>query len=214
MRFNLESPIMVGLTKAYDVCLTAVYFLLCCIPVVTVGASLSALSFTMMSISSDECGGVTRMFFGTFRKEFKQATLAWLVMLAAGLVLVGDIYACWVWAQTNTAFLQVMRGMTVFFVLLYFFVSEYLYAGIAKFVVTFGQAFHNALVFAFTNLGRSVLQTVLLALTALALYLFEAFALPVIPVCAYLQAKLRAKAFAAYLSAEPAEDGGEEEESI
>ena len=214
MRFNLESPIMMGLTKAYDALLASIYFLICCIPVFTVGASLSALSFTMMAISADECGGVTRMFFSTFRKEFKQATLAWLLMLLAGLILAGDIYASWVWAEMNGTFVKVMRGMTVFFALLYLFVSEYLYAGIAKFVVTLNQAFHNALVFAFTNLIKSFLQTVLLVLTALALYMFEAFALPVIPVCAYLQAKLRAKAFAACLPDASNEHDGEEEESI
>lgn len=203
MHINPESPIMVALTKAFDVCAATVYCLVCCVPVFTVGASLSALSFTLMAISENECGGVTGMFFRVFRKEFKQATLVWLVMLAAGVILVGDIYACWVWMETESAVVQIMRGMTIFFALLYCFLSVYLYAGIAKFEVTFSQAFHNALVFAFTNLPKTIGQVIILALMLGAFYVLGAFIFPIIPIGVYLQAKLCRKAFEPYLPKAP-----------
>jgi len=212
VQFNYDHPVTVALTKAFDVCAATAYCILCCIPVFTMGASLTALSSTLMAISANEGGGVTGMFFRAFWREFKQATLVWLVMLAAGAVLAADIYICWVWAQPDSLFIQLLRGMTCFFLLLYAFLSVYLYAGIAKFEVSFAQAFHNALVFAFTNLLKTVAQVLLLALMAAVVFFLGIFAFPLVALGAYLQAKLCRRAFLPYLPKDPEEEEAAEDE--
>lgn len=205
MRWDYDHPVMVALTKAFDACAATAYCILCCIPIVTVGPALAALSASLMAISANEGGGVTGLYFRAFRREFRQATLAWLVMLAAGVILAADIYICWVLARPDSLGIQLLRGMTCFFLLLYAFLSVYLYAGIAKFEASFAQAFHNALVFAFTNLLKTLAQVLLLLVMFASVYFLGIFAFPVVVIGGYLQARLCRRAFAPYLPKDPDE---------
>ena len=77
------------LKLAYGCCLN-VLWLVCCLPIFTIGASTTALSYTSFKIAKDEGSFITTMFFRSFRQNFKQATVIWLIMLAAGLVIGAD----------------------------------------------------------------------------------------------------------------------------
>ena len=77
------------LKLSYGCCLN-VLWLVCCLPIVTIGASTTALYYTSFKIAKDEGSFITTMFFRSFKRNFKQATIIWLIMLAAGLLIVGD----------------------------------------------------------------------------------------------------------------------------
>ena len=76
-----------------DLCIVSVYWLVCCLPVVTIGASSSALYFTVTKVVRQEKGSLTSTFFTAFRQNFKQGIFLSLifalccVLLAAYLVL-------------------------------------------------------------------------------------------------------------------------------
>ena len=94
MKFlSYESPFSQMLLKLCSSCYLNLLWLICCLPVVTVGASTTALYYTTLKIVRDEDEtSLTRMFFRSFRQNFRQSTLLWLIMLAAGLLLAGDGY--------------------------------------------------------------------------------------------------------------------------
>ena len=77
------------LKLAYGCCLN-VMWLVCCLPIFTIGASTTALYYTSFKIAKDEGSFITTMFFRSFRQNFKQATIIWLIMLAAGLLIGAD----------------------------------------------------------------------------------------------------------------------------
>ena len=77
------------LKLAYGCCLN-VMWLVCCLPIVTIGASTTALYYTCFKIAKDEGSFITTMFFRSFKQNFKQATIIWLIMLAAGLIIGAD----------------------------------------------------------------------------------------------------------------------------
>ena len=79
------------LRLAYGCYLNALW-LICSIPVLTIGASTTALYAVSLKIADNEEGNITAQFFHAFRRDFRQATTLWLVLLAAGLVLGTDIY--------------------------------------------------------------------------------------------------------------------------
>ena len=62
----------------------------CCLPIVTIGASTTALYYTSFKIAKDEGSYITTMFFRSFKQNFKQATVIWLIMLATGAVIIAD----------------------------------------------------------------------------------------------------------------------------
>ena len=76
--------------QVFDLVVLNLLFLLCCLPVVTVGASLSALHRVLLQWVRGDDSYHVRAFFGAFRREFWQSTILWLPMLAAIVVLYFD----------------------------------------------------------------------------------------------------------------------------
>lgn len=190
MRINLDSPIIHALNILCDVVVTTFYFLLCCIPVVTIGAALTALQATMMYIASDGCSGVTGRFFGAFRENFKISTLLWLPLLAVGGVVAVEVWGCWLTKQNSTMILAVMRGFSAFSAGLYCAVVAWLYPGIAMYEVTWKQALRNALVWITKKPLHTLGLLLLLALMLFASYLAWLLIFPAVALGTYLQAKL------------------------
>ena len=72
-----------------------ILFILFSIPIVTAGASFAALYYTMLKVlrGEDELNPF-RTFWQGFRENFKQGTIAWLILLAFGIVLCLEVFWC------------------------------------------------------------------------------------------------------------------------
>ena len=83
-----ENPVMAFMEKVFNMMLANVLFLLCCIPVITIGASLSGLLQVVLDQIYHEEEPVIRRFFGAFRENFKQSTAGFLMLTVflAGMV--------------------------------------------------------------------------------------------------------------------------------
>lgn len=82
-----DSPVMTGIGKVVDIFWLSVLWLLCCLPVVTVGASTAALYRTAVRSIREGRGYVTSTFFHALRQDLKVGLELWLVFLA---LLVAD----------------------------------------------------------------------------------------------------------------------------
>ena len=148
MRVNPDNSFIRFMTAVFDVTVTYALFLLCCVPVFTIGAALTALHSTMLAIINDSTSGILRKFFGAFKDDFKLSTILWGIFVLVGAVVVADVVICFGYemeAVNNVLF--AMRGITVFCVALYSAMLVYTFAGVAKFEVTWKQALRNAIVF-------------------------------------------------------------------
>ena len=103
--FAPDSALMRFLTRIADLMILNLVFIATSIPIVTLGASLTALNFTAMRIARGQCDSVTGDYFRSFRRNFRQATLIGLVFLLLAAVL-----AAWYVVVTN---LDVRRGRGV-----------------------------------------------------------------------------------------------------
>jgi len=74
---------------SYGCCLN-ILWLVCSLPIFTIGASTTALYYTSFKIAKTEGSYITAMFFRSFKQNFKQATVIWLIMLATGIVIFMD----------------------------------------------------------------------------------------------------------------------------
>ncbi len=93
MKFlSYDSPFSQLLLKLCYSCYLNLLWLICCIPIVTIGASTTALYYTSLKIVRGEDHALGHMFFRSFRENFRQSTVLWLILLATGLFLAGDGY--------------------------------------------------------------------------------------------------------------------------
>jgi uncharacterized membrane protein YesL len=195
MRINLNGPILTALSRIFDTILVTLLYLLCCLPVVTIGAATTAMYATMIALLDDGCTGVASHFFGAFRDNFKQSTAMLLPAVLVGLVVMADIVICWGFSMEATMILAVMRGLTVFSTGLYTAMCIYVFAGIAVYRVTWKQAITNALQWTVKKLPGTLGLLLVCIGMALSVALLWYFCFPVIALGLYLQALLLRKIF-------------------
>lgn len=87
------SRIAEAVSGVIDLIFAGLLWLLCSLPVVTIGASTTALYYTVMKCVRHNRGRVAPTFFHGFRSNFRTATLIWLLFLLWIAVGAADAYA-------------------------------------------------------------------------------------------------------------------------
>ena len=163
----MDSPLMRFLSRMGDLAVLNLLWLVCCLPVVTVGASTVAMNFTAQELLDDACSGVSASFFKAFRRDWKQATVLWLIFLAAGALCTAEILIL-----LQNRFSLVLTALCLLPPLAVLFAASYAFPLLAHFDNTTKNTLKNALLLSVGNLPRSfALGAVNLIPLALALYL-------------------------------------------
>ena len=90
--FSYESKFTQLLLKLCWSCYLSLLWFLCSLPIVTVGASTTALYYASLKLVREEDSSLTRQSFRSFRENGRQATVLWLILLGVGLFLGADGY--------------------------------------------------------------------------------------------------------------------------
>ena len=133
-----DRPLMAFITKmAYSTYLN-ILWLICCLPIVTIGASTTALFYVTLKMAEDRDDGLTGMFFRAFRQNFLPATKLWLVLLGTGAFLAMDGYIVWhIWSQS--IFWTLVAALLIVAAIVYAVVLLYAFPQLARFEnTTFG----------------------------------------------------------------------------
>lgn len=158
--FNVDGPVLQFVNKiVYSVYLNILWFL-CCIPVITIGASTTALFYVTLKISKNEEGNITKAFFRSFRENFRQGTLIWLILLALGIILGVDGYVLYHMRFENL-FWTLCTAVFCVAAVAYAIVLMYIFPLLARFSNTTGAMFKNALFIGVRFLFCTVLMAVI-----------------------------------------------------
>ena len=163
---NPENPVFSFITKVtYSAYLNILWFL-CCLPVVTAGASTAALYYVTLKMAKNEEGNLTKSFFHSFRQNFKQGTVIGLILLALGILLGADGYVLY-HIHFSNAFWTVITAIFFVAAAAYFIILLYIFPLLARFKNTTAAMFKNSVILGM----RFLLCTVLMA----AIHVFMAF---------------------------------------
>ena len=105
--FDLDNVVWRTIDKIGKIFLLNLLWLICSLPVFTIGASTTALIYTSMKLSDNE-GYWHQNFFSSFKENFKQATALFFIYLAAGAFLAGDFL---LGGRAGNSFGQLMQGV-------------------------------------------------------------------------------------------------------
>ena len=108
--FDLDNVVWRTIDKIGKIFLLNLLWLICSLPVFTIGASTTALIYTSMKLSDNE-GYWHQNFFSSFKENFKQATALFFIYLAAGAFLAGDFL---LGGRAGNSFGQLMQGVAAF----------------------------------------------------------------------------------------------------
>ena len=100
--FSYDSRFSQILLKLAQSCYLNLLWALCSLPIFTAGAATTALYRVTLKMVKDQEGDVTGTFFRAFRENFRQATVLWLALLAAGAALGVDGYILYHLSHAST----------------------------------------------------------------------------------------------------------------
>ena len=104
--FNPDNPIMEFIAKIFDLILLNLLFIFSCVPIITIGASTSALSYVTLKMIRGEDPYIWQNFWKSFRQNFKQGTLIWVFSILVFIFLGMDFYII---NSQNTTLFAVIR---------------------------------------------------------------------------------------------------------
>ena len=138
-KMNFESFLALGEKLTYIMAL-GLLFILCSVPVITVGASATALNKAMKLYVRYGEKRIFQAFFGAFIKFFKPATLVWLLNLIIILILCFDLLFygdARTWVQTAGMIVITISLMVVIFetTVSFVMISEELTKGVKDTIV-------------------------------------------------------------------------------
>ena len=174
-RFRLLREGFVGaLSFLGDIVILNLLFLVCSVPVVTIGAAATACYAGVgRTLQKRETGLVFRAFFADFRATFRQATAGWLLELLVLAVLAGDLWFAVVFSEPDNTFFLIFAIVVGAVVLL---ASLWFYPLVARFQNTLGGQLKNSFLLAFAQFPRTLLALLIWALfLGVPVLLFDVF---------------------------------------
>ena len=174
--FDLDSPLMNVLNKMADLMWLNILTLICCIPIITTGAAFTSMHYVALKIVRNEESYITRSFFKSFKTNFRQATLIWLLILLIAAVLGGDYYII---TKSGIQFSSVLVVLIMAAAVLVICTTLYVFPVLAKFDNTIMGTIRNAFIMSILQLPKTVVMFVM-AFFPLIIYLVSLRLIPII----------------------------------
>ena len=153
--FNMDNKFFSFMGRAADLFMLNVVFVICCLPVVTIGASLTALHYVTLKMARNEESYIIRSFFKSFKQNFKQATIINLIMLLIAGVLYFDTNIV---RQMGGSMSKVLYIIFIALGIIYLAVFLYIYPVLAKFYNSVKNTFRNAFLMSIMHLPYTILM--------------------------------------------------------
>ena len=158
--FDMDNPVMRTLSTAADLILLNLLTLLCSLPLITIGAALTALNVTTIKIVRGEETAPVKDYFLAFRENYKKGTVMGLIFLLIFAVLLADYLAA-------GSAVPILRPVIAAIALLVLTLGQYAFALLARYENTLRGTLKNALLLAVGYFPR----TLGMAVFAVALWL-------------------------------------------
>lgn len=147
------------ITRFSHLVLLSLCWLLCSLPVFTIGASTAALYAVIFRMLDDDDAHIVRRYFGYFRSDFKHATLVWLPLMVVGFLLLWSAYLYFWGIPELPDISDFLLVILIIAAAVYLICLTYVFACVARYENTVLQTIKNAL---FIGL-RYILRTIILA---------------------------------------------------
>lgn len=203
--FDLDSPFMRILNRVADLMILNFLMIICCIPIFTIGAACTGMHYVLLKTVRGEEGYLVRGFFKSFKQNFRQATIIWLLMLLVIGVYVGDFL---IFTYSGVTFPTILMIAILAIAIVFLMVAVYIFPVLSRFDNTVKNTIKNAFCMAVLNLPKTLLMILLLALPVIILYFSDYAGIFVIlfgiSVPAYASAYLYGGIFKKFEPEEPA----------
>lgn len=158
--FDMDNPVFRAIGTFGNIMLLNWLWIVCSLPVITMGASTTALLYASMKLHRRE-GYVWQNFFHSFKENFKQATALFVIFLFAGAMLGADMV---LGNQMRTAFGTMLKAAACIIAIPYFITLLYVFAVQCRFVNSVKNTIRYAFFVAMRNMGDTIQMALIVVL--------------------------------------------------
>lgn len=198
-----DTPLSRFVNSLGELIILNLYYVVCCLPVVTIGAANAALYGACFRFGTDQQESSARVFFRLFRSSLKKGTVLWLLVLAASA---GVAASAWL-LYWRTDWLHFLFIPVLALLVLVLMAAWYVFALVGLFDSPISATLSNALILCLGYLPQSLLillinwLPVVIALIAPGAFMWATWfwSFLYFALAAKYTTKLAKKAFAPYL---------------
>lgn len=147
--FQQESMFTGVMTRIFDIVLLDILCVVFCVPVITGGASVTAMYYVMMKMVRNEEGGIVKSFWKAFRENLRQSVPMTLLFAGAAVALTADFH---ILGKETLDSAAVMYGGCIALSVFVMAVFSYAFPLLARFENTVRNTLVNAVKIAVTHL--------------------------------------------------------------
>lgn len=174
--FKIDGKLFRFGTKLTDLMIINLLTLLCCLPIFTIGPALTAMHYVLLRLYRDEEGYIVKGYFKSFKENFKQATLIWLIYL--GIIAVVGLDA-WVIAKGGLEIPAFIKYALVFVGVLGTFSLTWVFVLQSRYENPIKATIKNSFIVSVANFFKTVMMLIMLLVPALLIFISEA-TLPIV----------------------------------
>ncbi len=153
--FDQDGWLYQGLTILANLLILNFLTILACIPVITIGAALTALSKISLDIARKQEGYIARSYWKAFRENLRGATILWLIWAVIAALFFLDIRVLGLYPGLFPPFLKYVvtaAGLVAFMIFQYIFPLQ------SHFENTIRGTIRNAALLAIANLPKTIVM--------------------------------------------------------
>lgn len=156
---------MQTLSKLFDCICLAILWIICCVPIFTVGASTTALYYAYNKAIRQKRSYAFKEFFHGFKISFKQSTVVWLIVLLLYVVTIFDIMILR-GVSGFVGFAKIVLAFILAMIVLVTMWVTYVFPYMARFENHTKAVLKNSAIIMIANLPWSILLLVLFVISA------------------------------------------------
>ena len=155
--FNLDNGIMRFFSRVIDLVILNLLFIICCIPIVTIGASLTAMYSITLKMVRNEESHIIREFLKSFKQNFRQGTILGAIAIIIGFFITIDLRII-AMGYDNLKIVEILCYAAAFWSYIIFL---YAFPISARFIYTTKEVFKNSFMISSVNFQWTLLLILL-----------------------------------------------------
>ena len=151
--FNLDNGIMRFFSRVIDIVILNLLFIICCIPIVTIGASLTAMYSITLKMVRNEESHIIREFLKSFKQNFRQGTILGAIAIIIAFFITIDLRIIAIGYDN----LKVLEMLCYAVAIWSYIIFLYAFPISARFIYTTKEVFKNSFMISIVNLKWTLL---------------------------------------------------------
>lgn len=152
--FNSDSGFSKFMNRIADLFILNILWIFCSIPIITIGATTTALYSVNLKFIDNEEGNLIKTFFKSFKENFKKSTIIWLIILAVSIILGVNLVF---WLKCGLSLSYFALPFIFFSLFIFLLVIPYIFLILTKTKCSILNIFKYCFIISLKNLPYSVL---------------------------------------------------------